>query len=275
MLKAGRGAGSPAGKVSRARGPKGESKRASGEVLAGKLVTFVSKEAAMLAQRAERLKGKLPQRNRVKFRKMISEQKRHLDALKEATHQLALEVVKLEPKIGRAEVDRFVRLDIGASLPTIVEIRNTSNSHVTFGQEESALKKADNSKVIHAARRAGRDIKAAILARADMLTAEAAAERVGRTRQSINNQRIAGKIIGLSFGDERFRYPEWQFRDNVYGRPLSEVLRALETEGPWEKWRFFTSENGMLGGRTPADAMTEGGIPLERIVRAAIAFAHE
>lgn len=275
MLKPNRGSAGSASKSWKMRPRKAKQKRASESVVVGRLVTAISKEGTVLANRAERLKRKVSAQRGFKLRKMIAEQRRRLDALKRATEKLTLEVVRLEPEIGRDEVDSFVRpIELSelnsASFEVISRHRGSSP-----GERVSVLPIVDNSRAISTARRAGKSIKVEILSRDDMLTAEAAAHRIGKTRQSINNQRIAGKIIGLSFGDERFRYPEWQFHDNVYGRPLTKVLSALEEEPSWEKWRFFVSTNGMLSGRAPADAMMSGDIPLERIIRAAEAFARE
>jgi len=110
----------------------------------------------------------------------------------------------------------------------------------------AAMRPADNTAVLARVRQAGEAFKAKVLAQPDMLSAEDAAGKVGKSRQTINDQRLAGKIIGLSFGSDRFRYPEWQFHDNVYGKPLEAALEALGHADAWEKWRFFTTEDGML-----------------------------
>src|SRR6266704_5984572 len=106
MLKTARGASMA--KSSGVRSRKGSSKKATSQAIVGKLVTIIAKDGATLTSRAERLKGKLPAHRMFKFKKMLSEQKRRLDAFKQASHRLVAEVVRLEPEIGRAEVDDFV-----------------------------------------------------------------------------------------------------------------------------------------------------------------------
>ena len=150
---------------------------------------------------------------------------------------------------------------------------NTRESRANGAQRSTALRPVDNSAVIASARQAGETFKAKVLAQPDMLSAEDAAARVHKSRQTINDQRLAGKLIGLSFESDRFRYPGWQFHDNVYGKPLEATLAALGDADAWEKWRFFTSEDGMLAGKVPSEVMRSGELPLDRITRAAKAFA--
>ena len=192
-------------------------------------------------------------------------------ALTAASRELCKELVGLKPELARV-----ILISISGGIP---EFDQFSNPPIKIREDRVnvprsvALRPVNNTTVIGRARQAGEVFKAKVLAQPDMLSAEDAAGRVGKSRQTINDQRLAGKIIGLSFGSNRFRYPEWQFHDSIYGKPLEAVLEVLGNADPWEKWRFFVTEDGMLAGKAPAEVMQSTELPLERVIRAAKVFS--
>jgi predicted DNA-binding protein (UPF0251 family) len=108
--------------------------------------------------------------------------------------------------------------------------------------------------------------KAAILRDPAMLTGEAAAERLGVSRETINRRAQQGRLLALEFAKRGKRYPEWQFEESVAGRPLESVLAALGSLGDWERYRFFTKKQPELGDRTPVDALRGGAAEAVRSV---------
>ena len=104
--------------------------------------------------------------------------------------------------------------------------------------------------------------KIEILGRADMLTGEQLAQRLGLVRATVNNRRVAGKLFALDFGTKRgVRYPAWQcdLIGETAGRESFEsVMRALATVSAWSRYRFFTRASPALGGRTPIEALKRG-----------------
>ncbi len=228
--------------------------------------------AEVLSRQVAALQGRVSPTRAVRLKKALAEQQRRLKASSAASLVLVEEVVRLEPEVGQGTLQVF--------LSDMLEFDQLSDQRLKLREiraiaprTPAAMRPADNTAVLARVRQAGEAFKAKVLAQPDMLSAEDAAGKVGKSRQTINDQRLAGKIIGLSFGSDRFRYPEWQFHDNVYGKPLEAALEALGDADAWEKWRFFTTEDGMLAGKAPAAVMQSGEFPLDRVIRAAKAFS--
>lgn len=268
-------------KLATLRGGKGATKRAGSTANVNELDTIVFEERVrkviagggvptrVLSRGLAKLRGQVSPPLAARLKKALVAYEK---GLKMASQGLVKEVVRLEPKIGRRSLNSFfgdmLKFDQFSNPPI-----NIRDGRVNIPEVSATLRPVDNTAVIARARRAGEAFKAKVLAQPDMLSAEDAAGRVGKRRQTINDQRLAGKIIGLSFGSDRFRYPEWQFHDNVYGKPLEIVVDALGDADAWEKWRFFVTEDGMLAGKAPVDVMQSGELPLERVIRAAKAFS--
>jgi len=119
---------------------------------------------------------------------------------------------------------------------------------------------------LEAAFRRGDARKAAILRDPTMLTGEAAAARLGVSRETINKREQQGRLLALEFAKRGKRYPEWQFEESIAGRPLEAVLAALGSLGNWERYRFFTQRQPGLGDRTPVDALRGGAVEAVRSV---------
>ncbi len=119
--------------------------------------------------------------------------------------------------------------------------------------------------------RRGDERKAALLREPTMLTGEAAAARLGVSRETINKRAQQGRLLALEFAKRGKRYPDWQFEDRLVGPPVESVLAALASLEPWERYRFFTRRLPGTKGRTPIEAMRQGEI--EAVRRAAETWA--
>ena len=97
--------------------------------------------------------------------------------------------------------------------------------------------------------------RALILARPDMLTLSAFAERFGIRRDLLDKRHAAGRLLALRLdGKPRYRCPAWQGRmvsDEAFRKVFERLLEALGPGDPWEKYRFFTSASALLEGKTP------------------------
>ena len=101
--------------------------------------------------------------------------------------------------------------------------------------------------------------KSEILQQPDMLNGEAIAERLGLSRATVNNRRLAGKLLALDFGTKRgVRYPAWQcelIEDREGRESFEALLQILAPVGVWTKYRFFLQSSPALSGETPIDAL--------------------
>jgi transposase-like protein len=100
-------------------------------------------------------------------------------------------------------------------------------------------------------------VAAGVLGQADMLSSDEIARRFGVTRETINQWRRRGDLLGLE-GDARgVRYPEWQI---VGGRrmPFLRTLAGFFGNDPWALYRFLAARHDGLDGKTGVEAMRAG-----------------
>jgi hypothetical protein len=96
----------------------------------------------------------------------------------------------------------------------------------------------------------------------DMLSGEELGAELGLSRATVDNRRVAGKLLALEFGAKRgFRFPRWQ-RDLLLAGEIrssfESVLERLADVGPWSRYRFFLRSAPELDGRTPVQALRAG-----------------
>jgi hypothetical protein len=109
-------------------------------------------------------------------------------------------------------------------------------------------------KALAEARERGRERAAEVLARDDMLSAEAFAVMLGTTRMTVNTKRQNGQLLGLDGARRGFRFPVWQL--DADGKPYAELPALLELLGaPWAVYRFLVQPHGSLGNLTGRDAL--------------------
>lgn len=100
---------------------------------------------------------------------------------------------------------------------------------------------------------------AAILKRPDMVTAEQMAERIGTTKETVNQWRKSCRIIGVAGAKRGFRYPLQQL--NQFGQPyeaIPHILKKVDSDH-WSAWRFLLErvpELGMTGFEALAHSKT-------------------
>lgn len=144
-------------------------------------------------------------------------------------------------------------------------------SRVMEWLRDGGRSRSDREQAMELAFRRGDERRAAILRDPRLLTGEAAAERLGVSRETINKRAQQGKLLALEFGKRGKRYPEWQFEDGVAGAPLESVLVALGSADSWQRFRFFGQAQVGLDGLTPIEALGQG--MADRVIRAAEGWA--
>jgi hypothetical protein len=105
------------------------------------------------------------------------------------------------------------------------------------------------------------------------LTAEAAGQMLGVTRQAIDNRRKRGGLLAIQLGRRGYRYPAWQFTADGVLPGLRETLAALDVESPWVRLAFLLNDNAWLDDRRPLDALRAGEV--EAVVDAARQYGEQ
>jgi hypothetical protein len=196
-------------------------------------------------------------------------------------HQLLYKIVTVAAEhvehINDAEVPRVLRqLKAGHSLEEALRITFAHDARppaIVPGAEGTIP--AENQEALERAQTRATLAKVELLKRADMLTGAQLAERLGLTRATVDKRRTEGKLLALDFGTKRgFRYPSWQgdlVQDADARATFEQVLRSLEEEGVWSRYRFFTQPAPALGGVSPTEALRAGRG--EEVLRAAEIWA--
>lgn len=124
-----------------------------------------------------------------------------------------------------------------------------------------------------AARIRGAYVRDRILAGADMLTAEQIADELGVRRQTVDNWRKTGKLLGLERARRGYLYPSWQVLDHKPVPGLARVLQVLGPNDPWRAYRFLASPEPRLEDRNPIDVLRTGDV--EHVVAVAEIFGEQ
>lgn len=103
------------------------------------------------------------------------------------------------------------------------------------------------------------------MARADALTREQAARRLGISPQAVSKRIAAGGLIAVSRGRER-RLPAWQFHEDGVLSGLANVIAAYPG-GPLSLTTWATRPSADLDDATPAQTLARGG-GVERVLAA-------
>jgi len=196
-------------------------------------------------------------------------------------HQLLSKIVTVAAEhvehIEDAEVPRVLKaLKAGHTLEEALRITfaHDARPQAVAPGAEGAIP-AENQEALERAQARATVAKVELLKRADMLTGAQLAERLGLTRATVDKRRTEGKLLALDFGTKRgFRYPAWQsdlVQDAEARATFEKVLRSLEEEGVWSRYRFFTQAAPALGGASPTEALRAGR--REEVLRAAEIWA--
>jgi hypothetical protein len=138
----------------------------------------------------------------------------------------------------------------------------------------ASIPKANASALAGALARAD-ESKVDLLKGPEMLNGEELGAALGLSRATVDNRRVAGKLLALELGSKRgFRFPKWQTElvlEKEGRSSLEAVLEQLAGVGPWSRYRFFVQRAPELEGRTPVEALRDGDA--EAVVRAAESWA--
>lgn len=130
----------------------------------------------------------------------------------------------------------------------------------TKNQDESVEDRTPIPTVARAMERAeerGKHVVARILSQPDMLSSDDMKELLGVSRQTVNEQRKTGRLLGLQGDKRQFRYPRWQIGDD--GRPFAEIEKLFAIlDGPWAVYNFLLREHPELDGLSGIDALRMG-----------------
>jgi hypothetical protein len=102
------------------------------------------------------------------------------------------------------------------------------------------------------------------------LPADKAAGFLRSTRQTVNNRRQKGTLLGLRAGKRGYVYPAWQFTEAGTLPGLEVVLAELADREAWTQLAFMLNPNSRLHGQTPLSELRRGHV--EPVVKAARAY---
>lgn len=112
--------------------------------------------------------------------------------------------------------------------------------------------------------------RAQALAAGSLLTAADFQRALGITRQAVSKAVNTCRMFYLDGPSGRQLYPAFFADATLDRRAIESVSEALkEMPGP-SKWQFFTTPRASLGGKTPLEAIAQGG--LAKVLLAAAAF---
>jgi len=127
--------------------------------------------------------------------------------------------------------------------------------------EEVSAPKGDRlDSALAAARQRGSARVAEILNGTDMLSADAFAEEIGATRETVHKKRRRHEVLGLEGPKRGVRFPKWQVSDSGGLIPSLPQLFEVLGDHPWTIYRFLLEEHGELDGRTGLEALRAGRI---------------
>jgi len=92
----------------------------------------------------------------------------------------------------------------------------------------------------------------------NMLNGETFGAALGVSRQTVNEWRQQGRVIGLKSNRKGFRYPLIQL--DAHKRPLRELPLVVLAFGNshWAAWSWLTAPHAGFDGNTPLDALKSG-----------------
>ncbi|MGH7945821.1 MAG: hypothetical protein ACREH8_22370 [Opitutaceae bacterium] len=121
----------------------------------------------------------------------------------------------------------------------------------------------DNIKALRmrAALRGANAVRELADAEGGQLSAEQFGESIGVSRETVNQWRQSGRILGWKRGPRNYSYPAWQIRKGALLPGLESVLHALraKTRDAFEIADYFLSESDELGGR-PLDLLRNADV---------------
>lgn len=170
---------------------------------------------------------------------------------------------------ARSDTIEQAAQSIEAAFSQLVDERldaRTTSAEVRFSAPEDFVPGYE------AAVAAGAQARTEIIGRRDMLSSQALADRLGVSRETVNQRRLNRELIALQHEVRGFRYPAWQIEPPVRAA-MAEVLAACGADlDPWASYLFFTQPEPLLRGKTPLQALRAG--QRAAVLRVAVAL-HE
>jgi hypothetical protein len=105
------------------------------------------------------------------------------------------------------------------------------------------------------------------------LSSAEVAHLLGVSRQTVNNRRLKGRLIGVTSSRGDYEYPAWQFADGAVLPGLERVLLALRDHQPWTQISYMLNPDTRLGDGVPLDALRRGRI--DEVVAAASMYGEQ
>lgn len=85
------------------------------------------------------------------------------------------------------------------------------------------------------------------------------AKLAGKSRDQINREIKAGKLLTLSIGNRGQRIPEWQL-DPIKHQITHLLMKKFDGIDPWQLYRVLTQRSEQLNGRSAIEAVTTNNI---------------
>ena len=148
----------------------------------------------------------------------------------------------------------------GKAVQMTVIIEPDAAPRIAVEELEPAVARDELDIALSAAKRRGAARVADILKGPDMLTADAFAEEIGATRETVHKKRRRHEVLGLEGPKRGVRFPKWQLNRSgelLVGLPL--LFEALG-EHPWAVYRFLLQGHPELEGATGLEALKAGRI---------------
>ena len=148
----------------------------------------------------------------------------------------------------------------GKSVRMTVEV-DPATARPRIAVEEVAMQSGDELDVaLAAARRRGSARVAEILNSPDMLSADAFADEIGATRETVHRKRRRHEVLGLEGPKRGVRFPRWQVSQSGELIPSLPQLFEILGDHPWAVYRFLLEEHGELEGQSGLQALRAGQI---------------
>jgi len=98
-----------------------------------------------------------------------------------------------------------------------------------------------------------------------MLSADDAGQLLHITRQAVDKRRRGKALLAIRQGGD-WLYPRAQFHEQEAIPGLPEIIRGFEASGPWVTLEFLVTEDSILDGLAPRDALLRGPELRERVM---------
>jgi len=105
------------------------------------------------------------------------------------------------------------------------------------------------------------------------LSSAEVAQLLGVSRQTVNNRRLKGRLIGVPSARGDYEYPVWQFGAGGVLPGLERVLLALRDHQPWTQISYMLNPDARLGDCTPLEALRQGRV--DDVVAAASMYGEQ